>query len=317
MSISRAALVQGPAKVVRGSGILFSQDDIAVNIVRNTFDVATDGHGKIEERESDLTVECTFTPDGRWDAATRALLWPYASTLPGTSLFGSSDTPLTLNAADGALHTLVASALTRMPNIVLSSVQTMIGQCQFMGVRSNDTDWSDTDSLYTTATGALFTDATFAPTTMIKTQDYTGVWGAVTGFGGIQTEAGWTIEFDLQIAPRSVDALGIVDYRFQSLGVMARCVPIGPTPAQILTQLKIQGTGAVRGRSLAYNTLPSTADDLVITGADGSTIITLKQAGLKTAGFRFGATVLRENEIGFVAAKPFASGVPGALFTLA
>lgn len=312
MSIARASLVRGPAKFVRGAASLFSKDDIALNIVRNTFDLNTAAHGKIEERDSDLTMEATFTPEGRWDAATIALLWPYASTLPGTSIFGAVDTPGVFHAVDGALHTLISSAVTRMPSIILSANKTMIGPVTIGGVRANDGDWADANSLHTIGTGAIFTDSGFS-SAIIPTQEYTGVWGAVppTGFDGIQTEDGWSIDFNLQLSPVATDAQGVIDMSFVSLDVVARCVPIDPTPAELLTELLVQGAGAARGRAL------NSTDDLVITGADASTIITLKNCALRTAGFRFGGSVLREGEIAFVTSRPFASGVPGALFTLA
>ena len=45
--------------------------------------------------------------------------------------------------------------------------------------------------------------------------------------------------------------------------------------------------------------------------------VTLKAVGLRTAGFRFGSTVLREGEIAFVASRPFSTGAGQPMFVLA
>ena len=69
---------------------------------------------------------------------------------------------------------------------------------------------------------------------------------------------------------------------------------------------------AVRGASLQAGSA-----DLAITGADGTTIITLKSAQMVGAGYRFGLSVLRNGEVGWVATRPFVAGVPQALFSIA
>jgi hypothetical protein len=309
MPATRVSLVTGPAKIVRGTGIVFSQDDIPVNLIQDTLPIITSAYGEVDQRALDARIELSFTPEGRWNAATLAFLWPYGNTAAGASIFGTSDTPTTINASDGALHTIIASAVTAMPSLSLSAARTIVGPVTITGVRKNNTAWATADGLYTIAAGATMTDTTWAPS-LVKVQHYTGAWGAVTGFTAIGTQDGWSVDFDLQLDSIVTDDIGTVDMRFRSLGVLARCMPVGPTPAQILTNLQLQDTGAARGRSMA------TANDLVITGADTTTIVTLKQAALKTAGFRFGATVLREGEIGFFATRPFSSGVQGAIFTL-
>lgn len=310
MPATRASLVTGPARILRDSADVYSQDDIPIDLVQDTLPIVTSAHGEVDQRSIDARIEMSFTPEGRWDAATRGFLWPYGNTAPGTSIFGTSDTPTAIHASDGALHTIIASAVTVMPSIFLSAARTMVGPVTITGLRKNNTAWSTADGLYSVAAGSTFVDTGWSPT-LVKVQHYTAAWGAVTGFTSIQTQDGWTIDFDLQLDPVIIDDIGTVDMRFRSLGVLARCMPVGPTPAQILTNLTMQDTGAARGRSMA------TANDLVITGADTTTVITLKQAALRTAGFRFGATVLREGEIGFFATRPFSTGAQAAIFTVA
>jgi len=295
--------------------VVFSQDDISIDVSHETNILSTSAHGQVDERSSDSIVEATFTPEGRWTSASRALLWPYGNAVPGDSIMGA-DTPTLFHGSDGGLHTIPASAVTSMPSIFLSASRTMIGPVTIRGVRKTGVEWSGAESLYATSpTGSTFADATFAEAELII-QKYTGAWAAIGGFDAIETVDGWTIDFDLQIDPIVTDDLGTVDFRYRSLAVSARCTPVDPLPAEILVAQQIQGTGAARGRSLAAGP-GAVASDLIITGANGTTVITLKNAALKGVGFRFGASVLREGEIAFVAGRPFTTGVKGAIFTLA
>ena len=335
MSINRTNLVTGPALAsytpTGGSAVkMFSKEDVSISLQIDTFKIGDVAHGEQDERFSNVIPETSFSPEGRWSAALIAALWPYANAIPGQSVIGgvagapgTSDSALVFNAADGEIHTIESAFVYKMPTLTLSSIKTLIGAVGWRGVRTSGSVWTTANGLYgITATGgaAGFVDATYDPGT-IKTQAYTGAWGAVTGFTTIDTEAGWTVDFNVTLEPKSTDSLGIIDYRFKSLEVMAKCTPVQPTSTQILTNLQIQGSDAGRGRSLRYapgGLAGSTLNPaLTITGADGIVYVTIPCAGLRQAGFKFGSTVLRDGEIGFYSARTFASGVQSALFTLA
>ena len=310
--ITRTLLVTGPAKIVRGGGIIYTQDDVAINIIQTTTPIGSMAHGHINERADSVTVEATFTPEGRWDALTRAFLWPYLATIPGTSLFGASDTPTLFHGSDGGLAIIHASAVMQMPSIFLSAAKTMIGPMTIGGVRKNGVDWSTADSLVSCEpAGGTFADTTFTAA-MIKVQDYTGAYIG-TGLTAIKTEDGWTIDFNVESDPVRTDDGGILDYRYRTLQVVARCIPTNPLPSELIAGLTVQGAGAIRGRSLGV----LASEDLVITGADGTIPVTLKDAGMRTAGFRFGVSVLRTGETGFVASRPFTTGAMANICVLA
>ena len=315
MPATRAQLVCGPAKVVRDTGILYTQDDIGINIVQTTIPHRSSAHGHLFETADSATVEASFTPEGRWDSLTRAMLWPYLNFTRGASIFGA-DMPTVFHGVDGGKHTIHASAIGNFPSIHLSAGRSMIGQVTILGVRKTGIPWSTDNSLYKSDdTDAVFADASFLREEIII-QDYTGVWGDVTGFGAIKTQDGWTIEGNLQLEPIATDEGGILDYKYVSLEIMAKCSPVEVTMANLLSGLKVQNTLAARGRRLSQ--ADGSTDDLTITGtADASVIVVLKHAGLKTAGFRFGSSVLREGEIGFVAARPFSSGATADMLVLA
>ena len=311
--IARTDIVTGPARLVRGSGSVHVRESFEVLVDKPQFQIILEGYGPIDSRDEDAMVTTGFTPDGRWNAATRAFLWPYLNPTIGSDPFGSSDTPTVIHDSNAHVHTIIASAITQMPSLVLSAVTPMIGQATITGIRGTAKDWNDANGLYTVATsGGTFTDSGFIPSE-IQTVDYTGVWGSVTGFGAIKTQAGWTIDFNTGIEFFKLDEVGTCKASLVSVEVLARCMPIGISAANVLAALDVSEAGSARGKS--GNVL---AADIVITGAGGGApVVTLKSAKLVKAGYRFGARVLREGELGWVATRNFSSGVAGALCTLA
>lgn len=320
MALARVNYVVGPAKLVRSTGICFTKANFAVRLDKAMTPVVVDAYGQIDERDEDIIVKADFVPEGRWNSATRSFLWPYLNPTIGSDLFGTSDTPCLIHDSNSHLHTIIASAVTKMPSIKLSAKETMIGSAEISGVRSSTKGWADAASLYTVAaSGGTLTDTGFS-TDLIKIQTYVGVWTGITGFTTITTEQGWEIDFNTELHWVKCDDIGTVKATLKSVSVMAKCIPIGTPAASVAATDQvnldaaqyIQVTGGARGRSLNAN-----GADLVITGADGTTIITIKNAGLVRAGYRFGSDVLRQGEFGWVATRSFATGVAGALCTLA
>ncbi len=317
---ARSALIVGPARIVRGSGSCHVLQPFTVDLVKSTTPLALDGYGVIDELDEDAIVQCSFTPDGRWNAAVRALLWPYigAFTSPATAPnvgfdpFTAADVPTVIHDINAHLHTIKATAVTQMPSIVLSPVATMIGQTTITGIRGTGSDWATPASLHTMAlTGGTFTDTSFLPTE-IKVQDYSGAWD-VSGFSDIRTtEGGWTIDFNTSIELIKVDEVGTCKGVLTGVSVMARCTPVAMTALDVIAAMDMQIAAARRGK--AGNPLSA---DLVISGSTGSGVVTLKSAKLVRAGFRFGANRLRDGELGWVATRDFTSGQADAICTLA
>lgn len=310
---SRSNVIVGPAKVTRNALSVHSQGNIEVREVLELFHIPVEAYGKIDSRAVDATVKISFTPDGRWSSDIRSLLFPHLNPTIGADIFTASDVPLTIHDSNSHLHTVIASALTKMPQIILSPKATMIGPVEFMGIRGTGADWNDADKLYTQAgTGGTLTDTAFAIAD-IKTQIYSGVWSGVTGFStAFYTVDGWTVDFELDVAPIQIDEVGTVKAVISSVRAMAKCRPLGVTYANITAALKSQGTGGRRGRSLA-----AAAADLAITGEDAATIVTIKNANLYEGGFMFGSTVVRDGELAWISSRPFTTGAPGAIATLA
>jgi len=329
----RTSLVRGPSLNTLSNGTtavkFYAKEDFNINVALETMDIMTSPHGKVDERIIGATAEATITPEGRWTTAflgdfsgaatpgvpaAPGIYAGFTNIIRGTSLLNwaasAADATFVASGSDGEVHTLISAAITKLPDIFLSAKKTALGSMTVKGYRGKGMGFATASSLYTTGTGGSVTDSTFTVAS-IPTQPYVGVWGSVTGFTALDTVDGWTISFNLSTKEIEVDSQGKIDVVFDKPEVMAKCQPVGPTSANILAAIALQN-GIVRGASLQAR-----SHDLVITGADGATVVTVKDAALKTAGYQFGADKLRVGEVGFVATRLFTAGVQGPLFTLA
>jgi hypothetical protein len=303
--MNRTALVKGPCKITYASATFYSKDDVVVSIEETTFNIETSAHGKVDERITDAIVKVAFTPCGEWEAM--ATLFPYAATVPGTSLFGASDVPLTIESlvSDKDKVVVNAAAITKCPDILLGAKQTLFGPMEFTGVPSNNTEWSAANRLVTITTNSTLPTGTNFNTSSMITQGYTAAWGSlITSF---ETYDGFRISFNVSTSPIETDRLGVLDMTFDSLEVECRAKPI-QTAAALITAMQIDGTGARRGRSIN-----ASGADLVITGDTGAVIVTLKKAAIKGGALHFHRNTPRPGEFVWVATK---DAVTDVLYTL-
>lgn len=308
-SIARSALEIGPAKYTFGSHTFYSKGGSMI-LQPETIQLATDRHGPLDDRRVDLVGQVSVTPDGAWTAAARAALWPYANTAPGASL-GAADTDLVIhcNDAAGTRYTARCAVITQMPQLLLSSRQSMMGPVTFDLIREDNKAPSEADSFITRDTSS-FADSTFTVASL-KTQAYTGAWGSV--LTGIEAEEGWTVDFGLQVERKISDKWGTVDIRFAGLVVTASCIPFNQSVADIFTQLKIAGaTGWTAGQSQQ-----AAGQALTLTGEDGTVALTLASCYVASGSLRFGSTEYRQGGISFVSTRVLSAGANTALFTLA
>ncbi len=315
MSLARSTLIGGPAKIqfnplaAGTSPTFFSKDDIKWDPKISTVPVISSMHGEIDESVVDEIIEVVFTPVGAWENL--GVLFPTAYLNPtiGNRIFGDTDTPCLITSNNGDLYTMIAAAVTKMPTIFLGVSKTIFGPVTITGLRGSNLDTAAASSIATIQTSQAYADATFDPSKIYQ-QKYSAAWGAITGFTSFQAQEGWEISFEVKLEPVPADSVGTADMKIAAFRAMAKCKPIGPTGAQILTNLRIQDTGNPLGRRLGAN-----AADLTITGSNVTVV--LKNAAMKQAGFVFGGKALRNGEVGWVTTTGFTAGVPAALATVA
>lgn len=302
--MARTDILRGPAIIQFKGQTFYSQSDIAVAFSEEVIPINVSNWGEVDNRVDQVYHQISFTPAGQWNAL--AVLFPYASALIGSSVFGA-DAPLTIWSIDGKKRVYKSAAITKMPNIMMAATRTLFGDLQFTCIHAEDSDWADANSLFTDSTDAYPGDAAFNASQII-TQPYTLTWGADLPWSSFTTKEGVTVEFALQLNPETNDHKGLFDYTFQSLAVTAKFIPEGVTPAQVLALLKPQGAGAIRGRSTA------TTNRLKIAGA--GVFVSLSGAAPIPGNEAYGPTARRVGEMGFKSTRTFTGGVVDPLFVV-
>ena len=259
MSIDRATIIRGPAKVTFGGQTFWSKGDITLKPTVSRFEVETSRFGRVDERFSDKSIVVSFEPSGRFTTDLAAVLWPYFATDIGSSIYGATDSPLLINTVSGRQITVHNAAVSSMPDVNLGVGATIQGDVEFTGLLVNEADPSDANSYYTSAAVSYPGDTGFN-TAEILTLAYNSAWGAVTPFDDFNTEEGWVLSFDLTMRNELVDGLGTVDMTLQELQVTATSIPVGPTVEDMLAKQGINATAL--GSSVQAN-----SDDLIITGS--------------------------------------------------
>lgn len=301
MPINVTTIIAGPALVKFDGATFYSKGDIKLTTEHETFDVEVDRFRKVDVRSKEETIKIAFTPAGEWESL--AVLYPYAATLLGSTITSDPNKALDIHTFAGKKLTFHNAALTKMPNIKGSAVETLLGEVEFEAFVKNNTAWSAANSRYTIATEALV-DASFDPANIL-TQAYTVGWGAVAPWDAMSTKKGVDVDFSLALEPIETDADGIVSRRLSGLEVSVKCQPMGITEADMLNKLLFQGAGAVRGRSLS-------GDDLNVSAA--GVYVRVYGAALKGGPQSFSSKEDRIGELEWMATRTFVAGAPNPLF---
>ena len=315
MGILRAAILGGPAYAAYGAGpVKFQLRGSSVVTTAMVTEILRAGlYGAYDEVYKDLVIRATVTPQFYDATVTAATLFPYisqAAAVVGKSIFGTADVPCKILSVNGDVFEITAAAVGRMPDMTLAVDKPIFGPMEIWGIVGTGKDPQTANSYYTLQSGQSFAAPSIPNTSFDCQQSWVGVWGAVTGFGAIIAQDGWTITHELELDPVIIQGRTL-DIRLGGYRAMARCKPANITAAQIDAALEAQGS-LVHGAHLSTN-----ANDLAITGGITASVVTLKAASLKSAGYRFGIHELLQDEIGFVSTLSLASGTPTAAMTLA
>lgn len=304
MSIQRETVIRGPGTVKLGAVQMFDREGIKADIAIETFEVPVSAYGNVDTRRKDVTGVVTFRPSGRLTAAILAALYPHGTPSIGASLFGATDVACEVHSLAGTKVTFHAAALSKMPSLKLSTTETAFGgDAEITALLKNNTARTADNSFYTVASVAWSGAFDVAD---IKGGAYVGTWNSVT----FKTAEGWDVEFDMETEPQYCDGDGTYDMMLTGVTARAKCKPIGLSESALLGHLKVQGATAGLGASMR------SGQDLVIAAAGGLTV-TLKDVAMVEGPMEWGSTNLRVGEIGFVAHRAIAGGVPTALFTVA
>ncbi len=307
--INRENIIDGPGSIKLGAVTMFDRDNIEAKPEIESYDVPSSAFGNLDTRLKDSMVRITFRPVGDVTANILAALYPahFATPTIGAKLFGATDVPTEVHSLAGKKVTFHSTALVGLPSLKLSSVETAFaGQAEILALTKNGVARTTANSLYTIAAAAWA--GTF-DVANIKGGVYTGVWGTGEGSTTFQSEEGWDIDFEIQTTPRYIEGLGTYNLQLDGVTVRAKCRPVGLAEDAIFDSLALQGAAAELGKTMR------SGKNLVISG--GGITATLYEVALHEGPLVWGRNELRTGEIGFVAHRALASGVPGALFSIA
>lgn len=298
-TFTRTTIVRGPAKIAFDSATFYSKGGVSLTMTNSTFDKESDAYGVLGKSKTDFQVLVEFEPVGEIEALT--VLFPYGSTAIGASIYGGTDKPLVITAAD-ATYTIRNAAITQMPSIRCSANNTAFGPVQFTGILELDGDPSALGDYYAVAAGAAIGTA-FDPSKLV-TAPYTATLGGSTTFF---SEAGFEISFDLGLTPIVVDGIGTVDMSLQNLGCNITCIPVGVAENSFDSFF-----GSLdAGEDLASATLD------ISTATSGGLNFDAAAVQIIDLQKRFSPTENRLGQLTLAAKRTFTTGSPNALFTIA
>jgi len=298
-TFTRTTIVRGPAKVVFDSATFYSKGGINITMTNATFDKESDAYGMLSKSKTDFQVVVEFEPVGEIEAL--AVLFPYGSTAIGASIYGGTDKPLVITAAD-ATYTIRNAAVTQMPSIRCTANNTAFGSVQFTGILELAGDPSALGDYYAVAAGASI-GAAFDPTKLVAAP-YTATLGGSLNFF---SEAGFEIGFDLGLTPIVIDGIGTVDMSLQNLGCNITCIPVGVAENSFDTYF-----GSLdAGEDLASATLD------ISTATSGGLNFDVAAVQIIDLQKRFSPTENRLGQLSMAARRTFTTGNPNALFTVA
>lgn len=306
-AINRTNIIAGPALIQFGGQTFWSKGPVTLKPVFKQLDIASSSFGTLGKRFVDRRIEVSFEPAGQYSDALAAVLWCYASTAIGTSIYGSDDSPLVIWGRDGRKETVVNAALTQMPNISRAVNKTLAASVTFTGLIGKNKEPNDADAYTKSEAAAYPGDAGFDPA-QIFTLAAPASWGS-TPWDVIRSQAGWDVAFALKFSEYAVDGLGTIDMRLQDLSVTVKGQPVGFTVSDIMTALEF-GTkfGQARG-----------GENFVVNAATvGAPVFTLFNAVMIEAeGFSYDATKERVGSCTWMANRSFTDGAPNPLFSIA
>lgn len=308
--MDRTSIIRGPAVLKIGDKVLYTEENITVNAEVTSTEGKTAIHGKYDEFMDTVVHTISFKPASQCTVDYfNALLMVYYNPTLGASLYtGAPD--LMVWSVDGKQYTYKQAALTTMPGLSLAPNMPLYdGEAVFTAIGDSNEDWSTADHFASMAS-VPFTDSSFLPSHDIRVH-YSAAWGTAP-WNNFETESGFKVSFDLQLADVPSDVYGIVDKTIVGLSSTITFTPQGITPEQVLEVLGIQGAGARRGRSMV-----SSGRDLVLDGGDDAPEFTFYNATLKTNPTQFGSSVNRVGELSLTSMRSMTGGAMNPVFLAA
>lgn len=296
-TFDRTTIVRGPCAMTYNGATFYSKEDVTLTYNHTTFDKPTDAYGLAGRGKTDLQVVVEFEPVGEIEDI--ATLFPYGSTVIGSDIYGSTDTPLVIISVDQT-YTIPNAQITQLPSIRATSQNTAFGPIQFTGLIANNADPVDLDNyIAASAGGALPTN--FDPATIIA-GPYEATFGALTFY----SQDGFEISFDLELAPKFVDGIGTVGMTLSDTRMNVTAIPVGNTE----TSLDAFYDTMEAGKELVSDTLA------IATACVGGLEIDSDKVQVTAYEKMFSSETNRIGSVTWSSVREFTAGVPNPAYTI-
>jgi hypothetical protein len=248
MPVTRTTLLSGPAAATFNGHTFFARDGILVTPALEVEAVDSDAQGVLDATVTGGPVTIKFTPSAPF--ADLIALYPYTPGTPGMPLFGATDTPLVLVAANGVRLTFSAAAITQMPDLELSSRGTVAGAVTFLALGARSLPITAANRLVAIDTAGFPAPPSTPPQ---LADDFEITWGGAPWLS-LRARDGVKVHFAMKTSPVVSDANALLDLTLDALAVEARFTPAspgGPMESDIFEALGMEG--GLPGRLLSAN----------------------------------------------------------------
>lgn len=147
-TIDRLVVSRGPAMVTHRAGFFFTREDCVVDFVVDAQGVPSAAFGELTQVSKGIKATAKFRPIGEFEHL--GVLWPYATTPIGRSIFGDADYPLLIQPLDTTQKQtrFKAAGLSKMPDLFFTAADTIIQDCEFQFVGANGVAIDDAARLF-------------------------------------------------------------------------------------------------------------------------------------------------------------------------
>lgn len=181
-TIDRLLVSRGPAMITHRGGVFFSKGDITAELMKETKEVESSAFGELDQINTGIKATLKFTPVGEFEHLD--VLYPYGTTVPGTSIFGDEDHPVLIQPLDDGQRqvTFHAGGVSKMPDLNFTAQDTLMAECELQMVGANGVAVDNANRLFTFAANVIDLAALPYDPDKLIIQAYSNSWTSAGGF---------------------------------------------------------------------------------------------------------------------------------------
>ena len=324
-TIPLPAVIQGPAYVTHGGVTLYTQRDVAVQYVTESWDPES-GFGKLGRRLKSRSFKITFTPVGMLTATILNYLYSQYAAAPSgyPSSVGNSiitGALVVVSIPQKKSYTYTMAGISKPPPLQLSPTMTAYGAMEYTAIGKvseapTSADFFKTDNGTVGSLDTSFDQSKIVSDIYSISYNFAATGAPYTAMGSVD---GIKFNFNSEVKPVPMGDVGIGDVILASIGMDAEFRPSNLTETQLDAMLLLQGTGALLpGMPFAGGLTPDARNlvvPVVATGTQGGFAATMACAGAETTGLGYQIGEHRLKAVKFTTQRQWGTGAETALFS--